>query len=227
MSAERRGIEALEEALAAAEEKVRRLEAQLRNLADHDPLTDLRNRQSMEQAIEEHVAGCVRYGPAGALLLLSLDGLDDVIRTLGSTTGDELRVAVADAMSRRLRATDIVARWADDELAVLLPRASQREVQVVASALLEVVAGATTRVSRPGVLTASVGVAFVTADEQVDDLVVRASMAMLSAKRSGGARTVIDSQRQSHLLWLSRGRLHQDDAGALKSRAKAVEAPEA
>jgi diguanylate cyclase (GGDEF)-like protein len=226
MRAEVKGIEALEAALAAAEDKVRRLEAQLRNLADHDPLTDLRNRQSMEQAIEEHVLGCVRYGPAGALLLISMDGLEDVSRTLGASVGDELRVAVAENMTRRLRTTDIVARWGDDELAVLLPRASQREVQVVANALLEVVAGAKAGVIGPDVLSASVGVAFVTADEQVDDLVVRASMSMLSAKKAGGARTVIDSQRQSHLQWLSRSRLHHTDDGALKARVRTVELPE-
>lgn len=223
MTAERTGAAPLEERLAAAEEKVRRLEAQLRNLADHDPLTDLRKRQSLEHAIEEHLSGCVRYGPSGAVVLIGLDGLDDVTRTLGHGVADELRVAVAEGVVERLRSTDLIARWGTDELAVLLPRASRREVQVVGKALLGVVAGATAAQVPPGTLSASIGVAFVVAEEQMDELVVRASMSMLAARRAGGGKTMVDGQHQSQLLWLSRNRLRSQD-GPLKAGTVSAEA---
>jgi diguanylate cyclase (GGDEF)-like protein len=192
----------LRQQLAAAQSKIRILEAQLTALADHDPLTDLPNRPSMEQAIEDHLNGCIRYGPAGALLIVGLDGLGQVDETHGPLFGDELRVRIAEAVRDRLRTTDLVCRWSDDELAVLLPRSTRHEVQVVANTLLEVVS---TRGDAAG-LGASVGVAFVIADETADELVVRSSMAMLAARKKGGGRTVIDAQRQSHLLWLSRSR---------------------
>jgi diguanylate cyclase (GGDEF)-like protein len=206
MVAEDTELVALRAELETARKKIRVLESQLRALADHDPLTDLRNRQSMEQAIEDHLAGCVRYGPSGAFLLVGIDGLAELVASQGEALGDEVRVSVADGVRERLRTTDIVCRWADDELAVLLPRSTRHEVQVVANALLEVVSGRTDIDGVSEGLTASVGVAFVIAEEAADELVVRASMAMLAARRAGGSRTVVDSQRQSQLLWLSRAR---------------------
>ena len=189
------GIEALEAALAAAEARVQRLEAQLRSLADHDPLTDLRNRHSMEEAIGDHVVACHRYGPSGALLLLAVNGLDDVARITGGDGADDARVVIAEALLRRLRSTDVVARWAADEIAVLLPRAAQGEVNVVALALVDLVEAAGTDRVRPGTLSASIGAAFLTGDDHPDDLVVRASLAMLAARREGGSRLVVDSRQ--------------------------------
>nr|MBA3282162.1 GGDEF domain-containing protein [Acidimicrobiia bacterium] len=58
----------LESQLEIERERTLRLEAQLRNLADHDPVTDLLNHRSLEHELEEHLAGCERYGPEGALL---------------------------------------------------------------------------------------------------------------------------------------------------------------
>src|SRR5205085_5340708 len=102
------------------------------NLADHDPLTDLRNRRAFEQDLEGHVAFVRRYGAEGALLLVGLDGLVEVTSVLGAAEADDLLVALADAVVDRLRTTDVVCRWATDELAILVPRARGDHAQRVA-----------------------------------------------------------------------------------------------
>ena len=43
----------------------RRHEAELRHMADHDPLTGLLNRRSFERELERHVSYVERYGPEG------------------------------------------------------------------------------------------------------------------------------------------------------------------
>src|SRR5262249_36019941 len=98
----------------------RRFEDRLRHLADHDPLTGLLNRRSFEREVERPLAHCRRYGANGALIVLDLDHFKYVNDSYGHSAGDELIVAVADALRMRLRETDVVARLGGDEFAALL-----------------------------------------------------------------------------------------------------------
>lgn len=179
-------ISALQAALARERERSRRLEAQLRNLADHDPLTDLPNRRSVEHELAQHLARCTRYGPEGALLLLGVDGLDTVTRVAGPRVADEALADLADRVVDRLRSTDVVGRWEDDQLAVLLARAGLAEVAVVAEALVGIVKETGTARVEPGSLRASIGAAFVAATPTGPELVDQAGEALAAARRRGG-----------------------------------------
>jgi diguanylate cyclase (GGDEF)-like protein/PAS domain S-box-containing protein len=167
----------------------RRYEERLRHLADHDPLTGLLNRRGFERALDAHVARTRRYGAAGALLVVDLDGFKDVNDSRGHHAGDELLVACAAALRERLRETDVVARLGGDEFAVLLPVESAGQAAVVAAALAAVVRE---RGAQVGV-TASIGVAAV--DPAVttgDELLVRADRAMYAAKAAGRDGVALD-----------------------------------
>jgi diguanylate cyclase (GGDEF)-like protein/PAS domain S-box-containing protein len=160
----------------------RQYEARLRHLADHDPLTGLLNRRGFESALSAHVARARRYGPAGALLVLDLDGFKHVNDTFGHHAGDELLVDVAAALRSRVRETDLLARLGGDEFAVLLPVEHGPQAGVVAAALAAVVRE---RGAAVGV-TASVGVAVVDAAVVTgDELLIRADRAMYAAKGAG------------------------------------------
>ncbi len=78
----------------------RRREAELRHLADHDPLTGLLNRRAFERALEQHLARVGRYGVQGAVLMIDLDGFKAVNDAHGHGTGDALLASCAE----RLRA---------------------------------------------------------------------------------------------------------------------------
>jgi diguanylate cyclase (GGDEF)-like protein/PAS domain S-box-containing protein len=160
-------------------------EAQLRHLANHDPLTGLLNRRGFAAALTAHVARSRRYGPAGALLVLDLDGFKDVNDTHGHHAGDALLADVAAGLRERVRETDVLARLGGDEFAVLLPVETAAQAEVVARALVAVVRE---RGARHGV-TASLGVAPVDATlADGDELLVRADRAMYAAKAAGRDR---------------------------------------
>ena len=178
-------------ALACERERNKRLEALLRNLADHDPLTDLLNRRSLEREIDDHQARCARYGPEGALLLVGLDGLGQAAAAFGPQAADEALCRLADGVVGRLGATDVVGRWGPDELAVLLPRASVAEVAVVAVALVGIVGSTSLQQLPPGSLVGSVGVALMVAPPvEADRLVAHARGALTTARRRGGGWTL-------------------------------------
>jgi diguanylate cyclase (GGDEF)-like protein/PAS domain S-box-containing protein len=192
----------------------REYEARLRHLADHDPLTGLLNRRGFERALEAHMARTRRYGAAGALLVIDLDGFKYVNDTLGHHAGDELIVACATALRERLRETDVLARLGGDEFAVLLPVESAADAAAVAGALVEVV-GRRSRGfggQQAGNVTASIGVAAVEAATMSGgELMVGADLAMYEAKEAGRNQFAVyqaDSARQprirAQMTWLQR-----------------------
>jgi diguanylate cyclase (GGDEF)-like protein/PAS domain S-box-containing protein len=173
----------------------REYEARLRHLADHDPLTGLLNRRAFEESLEAHVARTRRYGAAGALLLLDLDGFKDVNDTYGHHAGDELLVRVAGALAGRLRETDVLARLGGDEFAVLLPMESADAAELVARALVDVVR------ELDGGVTVSVGVAPVDDAEGVTAaaLMIDADRAMYAAKDAGRDGVRVHGRRADSL----------------------------
>jgi diguanylate cyclase (GGDEF)-like protein/PAS domain S-box-containing protein len=160
----------------------------LRHLADHDPLTGLLNRRGFEAALAAHVARARRYGAAGALLVVDLDGFKDVNDSHGHHAGDALLVACAEGLAERVRETDVLARLGGDEFAVLLPVETGPRAVVVAEALVAVVRE---RGAAVGV-TASIGVATLDGEVvSVDELLVRADRAMYEAKAAGRDRVAV------------------------------------
>ena len=161
-------------------------ERRMRHLVDHDPLTGLLNRRGLAAAMQTQVAQSRRYGTAGALLVLDLDGFKAVNDTLGHDAGDKLLVRVADELRACLRETDVLARLGGDEFAVILPRETLDEAAVVAGKI-------TDRLRATGeAVTASVGVAPFSAEHESGDDVMRAAdLAMYSAKAAGRDRHAV------------------------------------
>jgi diguanylate cyclase (GGDEF)-like protein/PAS domain S-box-containing protein len=160
----------------------REQEAALRHMADHDELTGLLNRRAFQHAIEQHVARARRYGTAGAMLMLDLDGVKGVNDSLGHQAGDELIAGCGATLRERLRESDLLARLGGDEYAVLLPAGGRADAEVVADALVAAI-----RERGEPRVTVSIGVAVIGDDTQdADALLVSADRAMYAAKRRGG-----------------------------------------
>ncbi len=189
----------------------RRHEAELRHMADHDPLTGLLNRRSFERELERHVAYVERYGPKGAAIVLDLDHFKTINDTLGHSAGDELIVRVATA-AHRLRGSDVLARLGGDEFAILLPEATPEEADAVAAAVLDSVRtlAVPTATGRTRTVTASLGIALFDSAERLtgEDVLVNADLAMYDAKESGRDQLAAydapertgDADRGAHLV---------------------------
>jgi len=173
----------------------RRLEEQLRYLADHDPLTGLLNRRGFDLALRVHESQAKRYGARGCLLLLDLDNFKLVNDELGHSAGDQVLVAAAQSLRRRLRAGDVLARLGGDEFAVLLPEGSDDEAGAVAAAI---VAALSSEVSIDGMsrqVTVSIGAAsFSTSLLEAAIVMKRADDALYRAKEAGRNRWLLASE---------------------------------
>ncbi len=173
--------------------ETRRMEEKLRQLAEHDPVTDLLNRRRFEDELGRQVGRCKRYGETACLLILDVDHFKGVNDMFGHRVGDAALQQVALALDERLRATDLVARIGGDEFAALLPGVTAAEAVGVAEEVriaieaLRIGSGA-----RRAHVTASIGLKTLdahTTDEE--SAFVAADRAMYEAKANGRNRVQI------------------------------------
>src|SRR4029077_4072126 len=94
-------------------------ENRLRDLALHDPLCGLPNRNFFGERLEAMIADVRDGGAAAAVFYIDLDHFKDVNDTLGHPIGDELIRDVTLRLSRTMRGDDLVARLGGDEFAVI------------------------------------------------------------------------------------------------------------
>jgi diguanylate cyclase (GGDEF)-like protein len=116
-------------ALALAVNKVRRAAARdlveahesIDAAAVRDQLTGLANRRGLAMVGAQIVEAARRQGDAVHCIFVDIDGLRKVNERAGTEGGDEVIVAVGEALREVTRATDVVARWGGDEYCVVGP----------------------------------------------------------------------------------------------------------
>jgi diguanylate cyclase (GGDEF)-like protein/PAS domain S-box-containing protein len=173
------GIDVTETRQWAAERTA--VEQRLRHIADHDALTGLYNRRRFEQELDRHITHGRRYGMDGALLVMDLDRFKQVNDGHGHRAGDRALEKVARVLRKRLRESDILARFGGDEFAVLMPHGGAPEAAELANLMVNAVRR---EVATPaGPLDASVGYAlFEDATTSSDEVLSRADDAMYADK---------------------------------------------
>ncbi|HEX4018038.1 MAG TPA: EAL domain-containing protein [Frankiaceae bacterium] len=91
------------------------------NLANHDPLTGLPNRELLRRRTLAAIRRSNRTGRRVALLLLDLDRFKEINDTLGHHHGDLLLQEIGPRLASVMREGDCIARLGGDEFVVLLP----------------------------------------------------------------------------------------------------------
>ncbi|BFU45089.1 putative bifunctional diguanylate cyclase/phosphodiesterase [Krasilnikovia sp. MM14-A1004] len=183
--AHRRAIQLDNQAVAlnAALHEQQELRAALTAWSLRDDLTGLGNRV----LLRDHLDAVT--GPH-ALLLLDLDGFQDVNDLYGHAVGDTLLTAVADRL-REAAGDGLLVRLGGDEFAVLLVQERAAAATDVARALVEAVREPFQLGERETMVTASVGVLSAAAPVGTVEALRRADMALYAAKGAGKNRVEV------------------------------------
>jgi len=192
------------------------LEEQLRQLAFHDPLTLLANRSLFRNRVQHALALTQRSGQRIAVMFLDLDNFKNVNDSLGHDAGDRLLQAAAQRLVKSTRPSDTVARLGGDEFAILLEGIREgADVERIAATITSsfheppILDGSDTHIA------ASIGIAFSQPEDDTEQLLRNADIAMYSAKAAGKARFVVFQPRMQEQL-RERLRLEEDIDRALE-----------
>jgi len=166
----------------------RRVQRLLSELAKSDPLTGLPNRRAWEDELRDLVETHEPEAAGYCLAVLDLDHFKRVNERYGHTGGDDVLRHVGHQLNAAVNGDDFVARLGGDEFAILLAGCDLAET----AAAIEGLRTSACEGSPHTQITASVGFAF-TADLQaggIDDLFHAADDALRQAKSTGRNRTI-------------------------------------
>ena len=178
----------------------RRAKARIEYLAYYDVLTRLPNRQLFSLEASQAIKQAKLSGTLLALLYLDLDRFKRVNDNLGHSVGDALLKNVASRLERLVRRPDgasvegspeptpvTVARLGGDEFVVLINGVSDdRQAVDIADKIRTLLAEPFDCGGHHLVVTPSIGIAMYPRDsDNIDDLLVKADMAMYLAKDQG------------------------------------------
>lgn len=107
---------------------VRKREAEkIRYLAEHDSLTGLANRYTLDTRLAAMIANARTGATEVALLVVGLDGFQQINNLLGHTTGDLVLRAVSERLIGQIGAAGTIARLSGDEFAIAVPGSGNTE----------------------------------------------------------------------------------------------------
>ena len=175
------------------------MEEQLKRMALHDPLTLLANRSLFRDRVEHAVAVSKRNGRGVAVIFVDLDNFKRINDTHGHAIGDRVLHRSAQRLVKATRNGDTVARLGGDEFAVLLENlTSQDPVLEIAARIVESLQEPFDQPLADMRVAASVGIAFSSSEDGVEELMRNADVAMYAAKSAGKGRFVVYEKSMQH-----------------------------
>lgn len=180
----------LQNLLAEVEQKQRELEelnANLQQMTTTDPLTGLKNRRYLEEALSE-MAGQAEAGKPLALLVIDIDFFKRVNDTYGHQMGDAVLQELSWKLLHEANGRGIAARMGGEEFVILLPDSARLKAQAFAEELrVKIEQGEWVHIP----VTVSIGVAIFEPGDNADSLFARADEALYASKNAGRNRVTV------------------------------------
>ncbi|MCM8765756.1 MAG: sensor domain-containing diguanylate cyclase [Candidatus Omnitrophica bacterium] len=170
-----------------------RLYEQTLLLSNTDYLTRLWNHGYFQQLISEEIKKALENKTSLGLIMLDIDNFKNYNDTLGHQAGDKVLQQLGTIIRENIRRNDWACRYGGEEFAIILPQTNKEDTYKFAERLrikLEQHPFPKEEIQPQQKITVSLGVANFPEDAtHKDELIYKADMAMLEAKKRGRNRT--------------------------------------
>ncbi|GGL58468.1 GGDEF domain-containing protein [Pseudomonas brenneri] len=184
------------ERLQGLAERVASMEQEAQGYRDHlevqrqkaliDPLTGLPNRAAWSERLEYEVNAWHQQGNNLSLAMLDLDHFKRINDGYGHLAGDKVLKIIANVLSKRLRATDFIARFGGEEFVLLMPDSALGDALELGERLRAAIEACPFHFKGERVtITMSIGMAQFQPGERSDLALKRADEALYRAKAAG------------------------------------------
>mgnify|MGYP000904810547 FL=1 len=177
-------------ALALANQKLR---DELIEKAMYDPLTGMRNRYHLEEALHACISQAEASGAPVSCLMIDIDYFKTLNDQYGHDAGDAALKEIARAMRATLSDTAQAFRYGGEEFLVLLPGMAEAQAHALATRMMHQVSGLSLRYNGQeiGPVSVSIGLATWPDHARRENLVKNADIALYLAKEMGRSRIVV------------------------------------
>ncbi|MEO5573306.1 MAG: EAL domain-containing protein [Gammaproteobacteria bacterium] len=157
------------------------------HLAQHDALTDLPNRNLLNDRLAQAISLAQRQGKQFALMFVDMDRFKYINDSLGHGVGDQLLQVVAKRLMACVRSSDTVCRQGGDEFLILLGDVEQAEDAALSAQKILAALTVPYLIDQLDIhITVSIGISIYPDDAQnADALIKSADTAMYHAKTVG------------------------------------------
>ncbi len=169
------------------------IEAQLRDLAEVDPLTGVPNRRKLLMVLDSEMKKVERYRQPLSLILFDIDHFKAVNDRYGHDVGDIALKTATDIVSRTVRDVDLLSRYGGEEFVVVCPGTQLDGARVLAEKIRQAIEKHDFKTV--GHITVSLGVAEFRSGDDANAFIKRSDEALYRAKSKGRNRAELEVPR--------------------------------
>jgi len=157
-----------------------------------DPLTGVKNRSTMIDAIQREIKLARRHGRSLSVVLLDIDHFKRVNDDHGHLYGDQALRAVAQCVQKTIRDSDLLFRYGGEEFLILLSGTGPEGSELLAERIRQEVESTNPLSNKDIRLTVSLGITSLRGEPDATELLLeRADAALYRAKQGGRNRVEI------------------------------------
>lgn len=168
------------------DEEVRQKLEEEKQRALTDSLTGLPNREAYGERSHQEMLRWQRYQHPLSLAVIDIDFFKKINDNYGHQTGDKVLKIVSNAVLKRLREVDFMARFGGEEFVILLPETSAENALLMLNRIREGLANAPFRYQDQKItITVSIGIAEFKEGDNTETVFAKADQALYNAKETG------------------------------------------
>jgi diguanylate cyclase (GGDEF)-like protein/PAS domain S-box-containing protein len=165
---------------------------ELEKMAMLDGLTQLANRNFIEQELESRLQEHKRYDVPFGVLFIDIDHFKKFNDTYGHDIGDHVLKFVAQTFIQSSRPFDLYGRWGGEEFIGIIRNISEKDLLHLGNKLRILIQNSYLPHGEDQLnVTISLGATLVTDDDTIDSLIKRADILLYESKKAGRNRLTL------------------------------------